>query len=102
MSDLNQTHAYVSIGGGMKISKLVMDKLCDGNDPTACKQAVETCFTELNALRWFFTLNIQHSGVDVEQYLNALDGLATANALGVSFSTLYKTLTDNQPNPTEG
>ena len=102
MSDLNQTHAYVSIGGGMKISKLAMDKLCDGNDPTACKQAVETCFTELNALRWFFTLNIQHSGVDVEQYLNALDGLATANALGVSLSTLYEAWIDNQPNPAGG
>lgn len=102
MSDLNQTSEYVSIGGGMKISKLAMDKLCDGNDPAACKQAVETCFTELNALRWFFTLNIQHSGLDVEQYLNALDGLATANALGVSFSTLYKTLIDNQSSPIEG
>ena len=102
MSDLNQSPDYVSIGGGMKISKLAMDKLCDGNDPAACKQAVETCFTELNALRWFFTLSIQHSGLDVEQYLNALDGLATANALEVSFSTLYKMLIDNQPNPAEG
>lgn len=52
MIDLKGEVEYVSIGGGVKIPKDVMEKLC--KDDEKCKQEMQDMLSELRALRWYF------------------------------------------------